>query len=193
MLSSLLRAFESIRIQKFSLVFNNFARVNLSRFFWLRCSIIKKIKIVSFSVKMIWCLYPFSFYFAVTSFSLKTYFSILLIFSKLQLLLLIFLKFDKVWLYLMTKGIGVDFSFFFASCFNGWIDCLLLFSNCPTLGKLPLVEQYVSSFYQPQYWNLTNKGLRSMEHFSSKMVDVLIGNVSSFTSLLVCDKWFHKA
>ena len=32
-----------------------------------------------------------------------------------------------------------------------------------------------------------------MEYSSSKIVDELIGNGSSFTDLLVCDKWFNKA
>ena len=54
---------------------------------------------------------------AIICCSLKPCFSLLLIFIKLQLSLRIFLKFGKVWLYLMTKEIWVDFSFFFACYF----------------------------------------------------------------------------
>ena len=81
---------------------------------------------------------------------LKICFSPFLILSKLQSLLRIFLKFRKVWLYVMTKRIWVDSLSFLSVVFygwSGWIDHLLMFVGSRVSERLPLAPQDVSSLY----------------------------------------------
>ena len=83
------------------------------------------------------------------------------------------------------KEFGLTSLSFLLVVFDGWIDRLLLFPSCPTLERLPLVEQYVSWLHLFQYWYLKYKGFRSMEYVFSKMVDELTRNASSFAGLSV--------
>ena len=74
---------------------------------------------------------------------LKTCFSLLLIFSKLQLLLRTFLNFDKVWLYVMTKGIWLTCLSFLSVGFDGWGGWIGSFA----LERLSLIQRDVSSLH----------------------------------------------
>ena len=107
-----------------------------------------------------------------------------------------FFLFKKNWLKVnFCKNHDITTLSFSSVVFDGWggrIDNLLMFLSSRALINLPLVQRDVSSLHQFWYRCSKCEVLRSMENFSSKMVDGLIWNLSSFSALLVFDKWLNK-